>query len=765
MKKIFSLVFILFLVINVFAQTTNNFNPLYDDSEVPRVDITINPEYLQIILQPGNEESNIEYPATFQFKSTKYSIRVENIGFRLRGNTSRYAKKKSFKVSFNTFVVGQKVQGIEKLNLNGEHNDPSLIRSKLVWDLMAGIGLPAPRANHVALYINDQYFGVYANVEHIDENFVKSRFSNCNGNLYKCLYPANLSYRGDNPNAYKFVQNGHRVYDLKTNTEKDDYSDLAQLVKIINQTPISKLPEKLEPVFNVNNFLKYLAVEALTGNWDGYSFNQNNFYLYKNTITGRFEFIPYDTDNTFGIDWFNIDWAKRSVTSWASSDLRPLTKNILAVKEYRNRYYFYLKKLINGDFSVQSIQAKSFALRSTIEDYVFADPYRPLDYGWNFQDFYNSFTSALGGHVKYGLIPYVSKRIQYANSQFSIGDIPPVVSNVTWLAYGHRVPIIVTANVDDETLAEFNLFFKTDNSGWKRIAMKNTSKNHFTTAIGPWVEKAKRISFYFEATDKNGNKTREPLKSEYVAEFNQIELPLCINEVMTSNSTTYPDEFGYYSDWIELYNFGKTPISLNGMTITDTLGKPAKSILPNIIINPGEFKLLWADGQPENGENHLPFKLNKQSEEIGLFALTSNGYKLVDGFRFGSIDKNASFGYYPDGLGLPQILLSPTPGLSNVLTTKRFEMVLPQIITYPNPFSDRLTISLSYQPAYDYTITIISSQGRIIAKEDIKKGTYTKYEWQPNGIPSGIYLIYITLHGKQDLVIQPQKVIFDKKSN
>ncbi|MDI3526896.1 MAG: hypothetical protein PWR03_1079 [Tenuifilum sp.] len=359
MKKIFSLVFILFLVINVFAQTTNNFNPLYDDSEVPRVDITINPEYLQIILQPGNEESNIEYPATFQFKSTKYSIRVENIGFRLRGNTSRYAKKKSFKVSFNTFVVGQKVQGIEKLNLNGEHNDPSLIRSKLVWDLMAGIGLPAPRANHVALYINDQYFGVYANVEHIDENFVKSRFSNCNGNLYKCLYPANLSYRGDNPNAYKFVQNGHRVYDLKTNTEKDDYSDLAQLVKIINQTPISKLPEKLEPVFNVNNFLKYLAVEALTGNWDGYSFNQNNFYLYKNTITGRFEFIPYDTDNTFGIDWFNIDWAKRSVTSWASSDLRPLTKNILAVKEYRNRYYFYLKKLINGDFSVQSIQAKS----------------------------------------------------------------------------------------------------------------------------------------------------------------------------------------------------------------------------------------------------------------------------------------------------------------------------------------------------------------------------------------------------------------------
>ncbi|MBC7124086.1 MAG: CotH kinase family protein, partial [Bacteroidales bacterium] len=181
-KRFFFLFGLPLLVLTGYAQGVVENNPLFDDSEVARVDITINPTYLQSILQAGNEESNTEYPTTFSFTSSKYTAVVENAGFRLRGNTSRYAQKKSFKVSFNTFEPGKKLKGIEKLNLNGEHNDPSIVRSKLVWDLMGEIGLPAPRANHVRLYINNQYYGLYINVEHIDENFVKARFGNNDGN-------------------------------------------------------------------------------------------------------------------------------------------------------------------------------------------------------------------------------------------------------------------------------------------------------------------------------------------------------------------------------------------------------------------------------------------------------------------------------------------------------------------------------------------------------------------------------------------------------
>ena len=243
--------------------------PVYVDTEVPRVDIYMDNSSLQSLYQAANEDSNVEYRATFKFTSSALVDTVYEVGVRLRGNTSRYSAKKSFKVSFNTFVTGQKFKGLEKMNLNGEHNDPSIIRAKLGWDILYSIGVPAPRANHVRLYINNQYYGLYMSIEHIDEEFVESRFGNKDGNLYKCLYPADLRYKGNSPGDYKYESDGRRVYDLKTNLLADDYSDIANLIKIVTQTSTSELPAKLEPVFNMNSFLKYLAVEALIGHWDG----------------------------------------------------------------------------------------------------------------------------------------------------------------------------------------------------------------------------------------------------------------------------------------------------------------------------------------------------------------------------------------------------------------------------------------------------------------------------------------------------------------
>ena len=144
---------------------------LYDDSQVARVDITIDPTAIEWLYQ--NVQSDSEFVASFHFQNAYLNETVDSIGFRLRGNTSRDAYKKSFKVSFNTFVSGREFYGIDKLNLNGEHNDPSIVRSKLCFDHFQTIGMKASRANHVEVYINGQYYGLYISVEHIDDEFLK----------------------------------------------------------------------------------------------------------------------------------------------------------------------------------------------------------------------------------------------------------------------------------------------------------------------------------------------------------------------------------------------------------------------------------------------------------------------------------------------------------------------------------------------------------------------------------------------------------------
>ena len=112
---------------------------VYDESDLAYIHITVDPEDLEWMYD--NVESDSMHLATLQFQNAFINETVDSIGFRLRGNTSRNADKKSFKVDFNHFISGREFYGLQKLNLNGEHNDPSIIRSKLSWDFYEDIGM------------------------------------------------------------------------------------------------------------------------------------------------------------------------------------------------------------------------------------------------------------------------------------------------------------------------------------------------------------------------------------------------------------------------------------------------------------------------------------------------------------------------------------------------------------------------------------------------------------------------------------------------
>jgi hypothetical protein len=136
--------------------------------------------------------------------------------------------------------------------------------------------------------------------------------------------------------------------------------------------------------------------------------------------------------------------------------------------------------------------------------------------------------------------------------------------------------------------------------------------------------------------------------------------PLRINELMPDNEGAWVDEAGETDDWIELYNAGDEPLSLAGYRISDT--DADSHALPAVTIEPGGVILLWADGEPEEGDRHLPFRLSADGETAYLIA---PGRLLVDRVRFEATRPNASVTRLPDGEGEPRTCSWATPDRAN----------------------------------------------------------------------------------------------------
>ncbi len=705
---------------------------LFDQTTVPKIEVFLAQDSLDIMLQ-GNLYSNHEYLAMCIITKGDTKDTIHNIGLRLRGNTSRLAEKKSFKISFNSFDKGRKYKGVEKLNLNSEHNDPSVARAKLVWDFFAYAEVPAARVNHVRLYINNEYRGLYLNVEHIDEEFVKKRFENTDGNLFKCLWPANLNFINSDPESYKFSNDGRRTYDLKTNVTEDDYSGLADFIWRLNNTVTNNFQCKIEEVLDVNSVLKAMAIDMLTSNWDGV-INQNNFYLYEDLKTGIFHWIPYDTDNSFGIDWFGIDWATVDIYQFANrlGGERPLYQQMLTLPEYRAKYTYYVDQLIQTYYNNDLLDPALDNVRDMIIPFRIPDTYAQEDYDWNLSDFNNSFDNFDDAHVKYGLKSFITKRKNKALDQLDDYDILPIMNHTTIESTENEVKF--TADViDDIGVTSVVLHYSIDGTEWTESSMHLNSDNLYSTTVS--INTPGMMQYYIKATDSSNQSRNFPNCGHTVINTGYLATPkLVINEFMASNNNTITDNHGEYEDWIELYNADDTDILLSNYYLSDNSEDLNKWQLPNISLGPDEYLLIWADEDSEQGDTHANFKLSKGGEKIGIYDNENNNYAPLDFIEYGAQNTDVSFGRIPNGVGNFEVLDYSTPNANNDINTAIKEITFQDLSIHPNPASFEIKIDEIYKGG-EYTISDI--QGNVLISAIYEDVINIK------DLPSGIYFIAV----------------------
>ncbi|MBB3697056.1 CotH kinase family protein [Flammeovirga yaeyamensis] len=426
-----------------FGQNVNPENgPLFPENEVNRVDITMDPADLAFLLAPGNEENREYKYCIFEFSNSQLTDSLHNVGIRLRGNTSRYAPKKSFKISFNKFIKGRQFHGEKKFNLRAEHNDPTHSREKSLLKFFIEEDIPSARSSHVALYINGNYHGVYLNTEQIDDLFLISRFGDDDGKLYKGNYGADLT---NDPNLYM----NDDIYEIEEGDEADR-NELAAFLDSINILNGEAFSAYIERNFDVETYIKTLAIEHLSGHWDNYSYNKNNFLIYWDESKNLWTYLPYDLDNTYGIDWVGEDWGIRDLNDWIHPDqARPLAQKILDQPGYRNEYNEYLLSFIDKTFNNTHLDPYFNAQKALLRDYIDRDTYYTTNYGWTVTDYDKAFSAPLGGHVDYGISDFIETRVRYARQQIVITSIEDDLLNAHVTVYPNPTSDYLIVNMGE----------------------------------------------------------------------------------------------------------------------------------------------------------------------------------------------------------------------------------------------------------------------------------------------------------------------------
>jgi spore coat protein H len=310
---------------------------------------------------PGDE---IDFTPIFSAASIFFNgIEWYNAGVRFKGNSSLRSTwqsgcmKLAFRFDLDEFeddypeIKNQRFYGFQKIAFSNNYDDQSFLHEKVAADIFRDAGVKAPQTAYYQIFVDygegPIYFGLYTATEIVEDAMLKEQFGSSDGNCYK---PENEAA------TFAYGTFNTSDFDLKTNEDIADYSDVEALYDILHSsvrtTDVEQWKTELESILDVDNFLKWLATNTVIQNWDTYGIMSHNYYLYTNPYTGKIVWIPWDNNEAlYGGKREPLSFSMDEVTSnW------PLIRYLIDIPEYEALYKNYLLAVIDDAFEPTKVK-------------------------------------------------------------------------------------------------------------------------------------------------------------------------------------------------------------------------------------------------------------------------------------------------------------------------------------------------------------------------------------------------------------------------
>lgn len=319
--------------------------------------------------------TDVEIPATITVDGVAYP----DVGIHFRGNTSYRnvpsGRKRGLNLSFDFMHEDQRLLGYRTLNLLNAYGDPTFLRHVLYLRI-ANEYYPAPKANFARVVINGEDWGVYVNVQQFNSDFTREVHDT---NEARWRIPGSfnsrggLEYLGESESAYR------REYDIKNKDTDENWSALIELTRVLNQTPPADLVAALEPLLDIDEALRFLAVDNVLQNSDGYWSRNSDYSIYRDE-DGRFHVTAYDANEALregmgrrGFGGGGASGARLSPIEGANDGSKALLYRLLRVPALQSRYFDYVRDVAENWLDWDRLMPIAEDYRSLIADVVATD--------------------------------------------------------------------------------------------------------------------------------------------------------------------------------------------------------------------------------------------------------------------------------------------------------------------------------------------------------------------------------------------------------
>jgi len=425
-------------------------------------------------------------------KATIDGVEYENVGVKYRGSRSFKigTKRNPLEIKLNFIDKNQAHQGYQTVKLSDALRDPSMIREILGYEI-ARKYMPAPQANFAQVYVNNDYYGFFVNVEEINDQFLTKHFGDSDGSFFKGIANQKASSTaGCKKNVFSaliyeedaacYLKN----YELKS---ESGWDDLIQLTRILERQP-----NRVDRVLNVDRTLWMLAFNNVLVNLNSYSGRQSqNFYLYQDS-TGHFNPIIGDLNLAFGSYKSAIVGSDLRLKQLQELDpllhvdgeYKPLIRQLLQDPVQKKIYLSHVRTILNENFVNGTYLDRAETLQRMIQVPFINDPNRK----YSFDEFKKSLKSTIGQRSRIpGIKELMQKRTKILRKSSALRAIPPSITEVSPHKRGQYESTAINdftiqASVDKLPQKVVLVYRYNDKDTFKKVEMLDDGKNNDVAA-------------------------------------------------------------------------------------------------------------------------------------------------------------------------------------------------------------------------------------------------------------------------------------------